>query len=108
MNREPKYFHCANSFIPERWLPEASANSESPFFKDRRDAVQSFSVGPRSCMGQHLALAELRLILTKLLWTFDFTPVEGKLLEWESLRTFLLVEKKAIEVRIRIRNHSPE
>ncbi|RYP05241.1 hypothetical protein DL764_003948 [Monosporascus ibericus] len=89
MNRDPSYFHCAASFIPERWLPEASVNSKSAFFKDKREAVQAFSLGPRSCMGQHLAWAEMRLILTKLLWTFDFAAVEEKRLKWEALRTFL-------------------
>ncbi|RYP26286.1 hypothetical protein DL768_011756 [Monosporascus sp. mg162] len=107
MNRDPSYFHCAASFIPERWLPEASVNSKSAFLKDRREAVQPFSLGPRSCMGQHLAWAEMRLILTKLLWTFDFAAVEEKRLKWETLRTFLLVEKRPIEVRIQLRSSPP-
>lgn len=55
-------------------------------------------------MGQHLAWAEMRLIMAKLLWTFDFEAVEDKRLRWEDLRTFLLVEKKPVSVRMRIRN----
>jgi cytochrome P450 len=65
--------------------------------------MQPFSIGPRSCMGQHLAWAEMRLILSKMLFTFDFEAVEGKTLQWEDLRTFLLVEKKPIHVRLKPR-----
>lgn len=64
--------------------------------------MQPFSMGPRSCLGQHLAWAEMRLILTKLLVNFDFEAVEGKQLRWEELRTFLLVEKRPLEVRVRL------
>lgn len=59
-------------------------------------------MGPQSCLGQHLAWAEMRLILTKLLVNFDFEAVEGKQLRWEELRTFLLVEKRPLEVRVRL------
>ncbi|KAI4866577.1 cytochrome P450 [Hypoxylon rubiginosum] len=104
MNRDPSLFHDSTSFLPERWLPEASTDNKSPFFNDQRQAIQPFSVGPRSCMGQHLAWAEMRLILSKLLWNLDFEAVEGKTLKWEELRTFLLVEKKPIQVRIKTRS----
>jgi cytochrome P450 len=55
-------------------------------------------------LGQHIAGAEMRLILAKLLWTFDFEEIEEKRLKWEDLRTFLLVEKKPIEVRMKLRS----
>ncbi|RYC56703.1 hypothetical protein CHU98_g9512 [Xylaria longipes] len=100
MNRDPTCFHSATSFLPERWLPKETNNPDSPFFHDQRHAFQPFSVGPRSCMGQNLAWAEMRLVLAKLLWKFDFHSVPGKELEWEELRTFLLVEKKPIIVRM--------
>ncbi|KAL2008516.1 hypothetical protein VTN00DRAFT_6710 [Thermoascus crustaceus] len=106
LNRDPAYFHSASSFLPERWLSEASTDPNSPFFHDERRAVQPFSVGPRACMGQHIAWAEMRLVLTKLLWTFDFEAIEGKKLKWEELRTFLLVEKKPLEVRMKLRSIS--
>jgi hypothetical protein len=47
----------------------------------------------------------MRLILSKLIWTFDFEAVEGKELRWEDLRTFLLVEKRPIMVRLKPRAH---
>lgn len=45
-------------------------------------------------------------MLAKLLWTFDFEATEGKKLKWEELRTFLLVEKKPLEVRMKLRSIS--
>ncbi|RAO73396.1 uncharacterized protein BHQ10_009408 [Talaromyces amestolkiae] len=99
--RNAEKFHLATTFIPERWLPAASTDPDSPFFQDERASVQPFSAGPRSCMGIHLAWAEMRLILAKLLLVFDVEAVQGKRLRWEDLRTFLLVEKRPLEVRIR-------
>ncbi|KAI3322076.1 cytochrome P450 [Xylariaceae sp. AK1471] len=103
MNRDPTYFHSATSFLPERWLPDQIGNPDSPFFNDQRHAFQPFGAGPRSCIGQNLAWAEMRLILAKLLWMFDFHAVQGKELEWEELRTFMLVEKKPVVVQMALR-----
>ncbi|KAF2682315.1 isotrichodermin C-15 hydroxylase [Lentithecium fluviatile CBS 122367] len=100
LNRDPGYFHKPTSFAPERWLPDASTDSNSPYYHDDRQAIQPFSMGPRNCMGQHLAWAEMRLILSKLLFTFDMEAVKGKEVRWEDLRTFVLVEKQPIIVRI--------
>ncbi|KAK3317945.1 cytochrome P450 [Apodospora peruviana] len=110
MNRDPAYFHRPDDFLPERWLPVATADEKSPFFGDRREAMQAFSLGARSCMGQHLAWAEMRLIMAKLLWNFDFAAPEdkGKWLNWEDLRTFLLVEKRPINVTLKLRSDQEE
>lgn len=53
-------------------------------------------------MGKHLAWAEMRLVLARLLWTFD-VEATGKPPNWTELRTFLLVEKKPFELRLRLR-----
>lgn len=46
----------------------------------------------------------MRLVLAKLVWTFDVEVIEGKKVKWEELRTFLLVEKRPVEVRLRLRS----
>jgi hypothetical protein len=43
----------------------------------------------------------MRLILAKLVLTFDLEAVEGKMFRWEDLRTFLLVEKRPMYIRLR-------
>lgn len=62
-------FHNKSAFHkPEQWIPER-------FMKDMGDnieAFQPFGLGPRTCIGRHIAMLEMRLILTKLLWRFDW------------------------------------
>lgn len=47
-------YHCASnfadaeSFIPERWLPDRDEKFES----DNRDILHAFSLGPRNCLGK--------------------------------------------------------
>src|SRR4051812_11938495 len=95
MHRNPESFHAPDSFHPERWLPEATTNPKSPFYNDKRHAWQPFTLGPHVCIGQTLAWVEMRLVMAKLLWSFDIEAPQdkSKLVIWEKLRTFLLLEK---------------
>ncbi|RYO97042.1 hypothetical protein DL765_011340 [Monosporascus sp. GIB2] len=52
-------------YAPERWLQDPA------FAADDKKAYQPFSFGPRNCIGKSLAQAEMRLILTRILWNFD-------------------------------------
>ena len=105
MHREPTSFHAPTSFCPERWLPEATENPNSPFYNDKRHAFQPFTIGPHSCIGQNLAWAEMRVALAKVLWSFDVAAPADKTkrVVWEDLRTFLLIEKTPIAVVIKER-----
>lgn len=67
--RSATNFAEPDTFIPECWL--SPSNGSITFVKDSKFALQPFSYGPRVCIGQHLAFAEMRLILVKLLWHFD-------------------------------------
>lgn len=98
-------FYDAKSFHPERWLPAAQTDPNSPFFNDCREAFQPFSVGPRNCIGRNLAYHEMRLILAKVLWNFDLKLTEESQ-DWaESQRTFALWEKPPLMVETRERKH---
>jgi len=63
-------FEDADSFIPERWLPENAENLP-------KGAYLPFNIGVHNCIGQRFAMVELRLVLTKLLRNFIFKPVKG-------------------------------
>ena len=74
--RSAHNFYRPNDYLPERWL--ASQRDREPFASDKRSSLQPFAFGPRNCLGKNLARAELRLILTKLLWNYDLDLVAGQ------------------------------
>ncbi|KAK4189076.1 cytochrome P450 [Podospora australis] len=107
MHLSPMLFHSPNSFVPERWLPEATTDPKSPCYNDQRQAVQIFTVGPRACIGRDLAWAEQRLILAKLLWEFDLESPPGEMgVPWIDQRVFMLIEKAPVNVVLRQRMDS--
>ena len=73
------------------------------FASDHLSASNPFSVGPTSCIGRNLAWAEMRIVLARLLWAFDIADEEGKGLDWESLKTLMIVQKEPLELRIKRR-----
>ena len=100
-SRSKENFAQPHEFIPERWL-NIDKLSASPFAKDRADALQPFSLGPRSCIGQNLAYFELRLILARMLFNFDIDlpngPHSGLL--WTNQKTYATWVKDPFIVRL--------
>lgn len=45
--RSPANFKDPELYLPERWL-----DTDGPYAKDRREALQPFSFGPRNCIGR--------------------------------------------------------
>ncbi|KAL8897404.1 MAG: hypothetical protein Q9192_002597 [Flavoplaca navasiana] len=65
-----------------------------------------FSMGPRNCVGQRLALMQVRLILAKLFYHFDVDAVEGRpQVEWAKQKVFTLWEKEPGWVTLRVRKN---
>ncbi|KAK4953295.1 hypothetical protein LTR10_009004 [Elasticomyces elasticus] len=58
-------FRDPENFAPERWM------GDEKYVDDKRASCQPFSIGPRNCIGKNLAYAEMRLILAKMIWSFD-------------------------------------
>ncbi|KAK8069501.1 isotrichodermin C-15 hydroxylase [Apiospora phragmitis] len=57
---------CGSRVVhPERWL------GDPRFEKDDKAACQPFSYGPRNCIGKNLAMAEIKTILSRVIWNFD-------------------------------------
>lgn len=52
-------------YAPERWLQDPE------FAADDKKAYQPYSLGGRNCIGKSLAQAEMRLIISRILWSFD-------------------------------------
>ncbi|KAM4055423.1 cytochrome p450 [Hirsutella rhossiliensis] len=70
--QNPANFVEAESYIPERWLPATHPRYEGRFAADKRAVFKPFSYGPRDCIGKNLAYSEMRLIICRLLYRFDF------------------------------------
>ena len=78
IHREPLYWPQADCFIPERWLV-----SDGDPLHPKKGAWRPFEWGPRNCIGQELALLELKLVMVMTLRDFDITESYE---EWNHLR----------------------
>jgi cytochrome P450 len=67
VHTDPNLWEEPEKFMPERWLKE---NPTEPL-----DEVIPFSRGVRVCIGRNLAKAELRMVLSMLIYYFEFERV---------------------------------
>jgi len=66
MHRDPAIWTNPSDFDPDRWLsPDKHSNG----------AWQAFEKGPRNCIGQQLAMLEVKAISVLVTRWFDFEPV---------------------------------
>lgn len=93
----PSKFVDAESFVPERWLPEAPAR----FSADQKAIFEPFMVGPRNCLGRTLAWMEMKLILAKLFCAFDLWLVpelNGE--DWANQKAHFAAQTKSLFVTL--------
>ncbi|KAI0797949.1 cytochrome P450 [Abortiporus biennis] len=77
LNLDKEYWgHDAWNFNPDRWddLPETVTSLPSPYA-----GILSFSAGPRFCLGQKFAIAEMKIVLFILVSHFVFRTTGEKL-----------------------------
>jgi len=75
--RDEHSFAKPHDFIPERWILDPANGVSEESVKQAHQAFQSFSLGPRHCIGKHLAMKEVSFILATLLWLFEVDKIEG-------------------------------
>ena len=75
LQQDPQLVPNADQFIPERWLPsEVQERKGTPSdVIDHRLVANSFSFGPRMCIGGRLAEVELLSVLARLVQDWRFT-----------------------------------
>ncbi len=66
MHREPLYWPQSESFVPERWM----VSDDDPLHPIK-EAWRPFEWGPRNCIGQELALLEIKIVLVMTLRQFN-------------------------------------
>ncbi|PQE22673.1 cytochrome P450 1 protein [Rutstroemia sp. NJR-2017a BVV2] len=92
------HFTSPDEFIPERWL-DGSGNINKQ--ADAKNLFHPFSLGPHNCIGQPLAWMEMRLILSRLVWSFDIRVPEGrKLRDWMEQKIFWTWDKDPLDVEL--------
>lgn len=82
-------------YVPERWLRieksrEEGEMVEREIFDPHAGPQMAFGSGPRGCFGRKLAYLELRIVVTILVWSFEFLELEEDLNSFEVLDTFAL------------------
>ncbi|KAK1523968.1 benzoate 4-monooxygenase cytochrome P450 [Colletotrichum costaricense] len=80
IQRSPEYFADPANFRPERWLDGAE---DTEFKGDNRTAYRPFLIGSRACIGREMAQQNIRLIVAKLLWKYDFQQLDQDGFVWE-------------------------
>ena len=70
VQRDPRSYHSAELFSPDRWLPGGS--EEVP-----KHAMSPFSVGNRKCPSDHFSMAEMTLLTASMATAFRFEETPG-------------------------------
>ena len=70
IHRHPKFWNQPNAFKPERFLDKYSKQAYIPF-----------GLGPRMCIGNHLALLEMKLMAEKIYNSFEIENKSKKPLQ---------------------------
>ncbi|KFA47800.1 hypothetical protein S40293_09054 [Stachybotrys chartarum IBT 40293] len=96
---DPAHFADPDSFSPQRWLQPPHPLYEETFSKDNRDAFKPFSFGTRNCIGQNLAYAEMRLIVARVLFRFEYTLLPNQQDWHRKQRIYLGWEKGPLNIQ---------
>jgi cytochrome P450 len=89
----PANFRDPDRFAPERWLGD-------PYYaNDAREAHQPFGYGPKNCIGQNMAMHEMKLVLASVLLVFDLKLCDPDE-DWFDQQTFSMWIKKPLMCRV--------
>ena len=78
MGRRESLYPLPDSFIPERFLPAPDNYQEIT-----KGSFRPFELGPRACIGQELAMLEMKIILALTVRTFDISAAYE---DWDRLK----------------------
>ncbi|KAI1824078.1 isotrichodermin C-15 hydroxylase [Xylaria intraflava] len=95
--RAPAMWTAPDEFHPERFTKDAR------FANDNLDAFKPFFTGTRDCIGQNLALIEMRLILAHMILNFDLgRATDSHTKNWVSKQSnlFIVWDKSPLPVQL--------
>lgn len=82
-----------SSFRPERWL-KTDEKTGQMVFDAAAGPTLSFSAGNRGCWGKRLGYLELRIVLTILIWSFNFEQVPKEIENWDTYDSLVTAPKE--------------
>ncbi|KAI9932648.1 hypothetical protein MW887_008897 [Aspergillus wentii] len=95
LHHNPEYFNDPFTFHPERWT--------EPGCTDKKEAVQPFLVGSRSCIAKHFAQHMLYLTLAAFFIEFDGDYI-GRIKDWQKdSKCYAFWEVPDLKVQMRTR-----
>ncbi|CAH8273839.1 unnamed protein product [Arabidopsis lyrata] len=83
----------ALEFKPERWVSEKGSLRHEPSFK-----FLSFNSGPRTCLGKHLAMTQMKMVAMEILQNYDIKVIKGQKIE--PVLGFILSMKHGLRITI--------
>ncbi|PVH92510.1 cytochrome P450 [Periconia macrospinosa] len=91
---------------PEKFMPERWMTSEDKLINRRKKLVLTFGTGPRRCLGEHLANAEMYYVIAILFRRFGFTLYETSERDVEPARdSFMPLPVEGTKgIRVRVAN----
>lgn len=96
VHHDPKNFHDADSFIPDRWM-----ETEEGSLAHNAKAWAPFGFGSTSCIGKNLAYMEMRAVLAQFIVRFDFAITSANDRKFrESVRDQFVVAAGAMKLQI--------
>jgi hypothetical protein len=73
----PSNFPSPSVYDPTRFLSSSSSTNNRSTTPSSPPAIfEPFLVGRHSCIGSRFAWSEMRLVLARLVWAFDFEPAD--------------------------------
>jgi cytochrome P450 len=89
--RDPRYFPDPDSFNPNRWITESGMiDSGTP---EMREMMLVWGKGTRVCLGQHMAMMEIKILLARMVDRFRVEMAPQTHDEMEMTDHFTLIPK---------------
>ena len=76
LHRNAKHFSDPHTYRPERFLPNCGGAADLE--NHNMNAYGPFQIGTRSCVGRHVAMQELLLSISNIMFSLDFEAINEK------------------------------
>lgn len=74
---------------------------DARYAHDNLETSKPFTTGSRDCLGKYLAYAEMRMVVSRLLWNFEIELVGGQM-DWaDRQRVYVVYEKGELMVLLK-------